>query len=238
MRSLLSVSPTVTVFLVNCSFFKAELKRKHKLLRWLVWFHVSMELQRQHFSYQHKYGFVVLKKGKQQGKKTLFPQLLDAAPASPVHLKRNENVPEAPSVSRRLQSGPVPASVSGVLAVGAVAHVFRVELHLDGDAVETELGVEQLGGLLQYRLSVGALLWCEIRPRKTTVSNSNCYLPLLLISFPPRQEPLTKFAKRRPLEWKGNFSPSYTIEASQVSVLPVDRVSNGLRLPVGVRGEP
>lgn len=33
-------------------------------------------------------------------------------------------------------------SVSGVLAVGAVAHVFRVELYLDGDAVETKLGVE------------------------------------------------------------------------------------------------
>lgn len=169
------------------------------MLRWLVWFHVSMELQCRHFSYQDKYGFVVLKKDKQQGKKTLFPQLLDAALASPVQLKRNENVPEAPSVSCQLQSGPVPLSVSGVLAVGAVAHVFRVELHLDGDAVETELGVEQLSGLLQYRLSVSALLWCEKRPWKTTSINLNCYLPILLISFPPRQEPLTKFAKRRPL---------------------------------------
>lgn len=97
-------------------------------------------------------------------------------------------MPEAPSVSCQLQSGPVPVSVSGVLAVGAVAHVLRVELHLDGDAVETELGVEQLGGLLQYGLSVGALLWCEQRPRKTTVSYLNCYLPFLLISFPLRQE--------------------------------------------------
>lgn len=50
-------------------------------------------------------------------------------------------------------------SVTRVLAVRAVAHVFGVELHLDGDAVETELGVEQVGGLLQHRLRVSALLW-------------------------------------------------------------------------------
>lgn len=49
-------------------------------------------------------------------------------------------------------------SVTGVLAVGAVAHVLGVELHLDGDAVETELGVEQVGGLLQHGLRVGAFL--------------------------------------------------------------------------------
>ena len=55
-------------------------------------------------------------------------------------------------------SSPVPVSVTGVLAVGAVAHVFRVELHLDGGAVETELGVEQISGLLQHRLGVGSLL--------------------------------------------------------------------------------
>lgn len=114
------------------------------------------------------------------GKKKLFPQLLDTALASAVQLKRNENVPEALSVSCQLQSGPVPVSVSGVLAVGAVAHVFRVELHLDGDAVETEFGVEQLGGLLQYRLSVGALLWCK----KKNVGNNSKLLELLFaISF-------------------------------------------------------
>lgn len=55
-------------------------------------------------------------------------------------------------------SGPASVSVTGVLAVGAVAHVFRVELYLDGDAVEAELGVEQIGGLLQHGLSVGTLL--------------------------------------------------------------------------------
>lgn len=88
-------------------------------------------------------------------------------------------MPEAPSVSCQLQSGPVPSSVSGVLAVGAVAHVFRVELHLDGDAVETKLGVQQLGGLLQYRLSVGALLWWE----KKTVENSKLLELLFAISF-------------------------------------------------------
>lgn len=62
--------------------------------------------------------------------------------------------------------GPVlsgPVSVTGVLAVGAVVHVFRVELHLDGDAVETKLGVEQVCGLLQHRLSVSTLLCREIR---------------------------------------------------------------------------
>lgn len=125
--------------------------------------------------------FCCLKERQKTGKKTnLFLQLLDAALTSPVQLKGNENVPEAPSVSCQLQSGPVPVSVSGVLAVGAVAHVFRVELHLDGDAVETELGVQQLSGLLQYRLSVGALLWCE----KKTVENNSKLLDLLFaISF-------------------------------------------------------
>lgn len=73
---------------------------------------------------------------------------------SPIHPKRNEDVPEVQPVFCEHQSSPVqsssePASVTGVLAAGAVAHVFGVELHLDGDAVETELGVEQLGGLLQ-----------------------------------------------------------------------------------------
>lgn len=53
---------------------------------------------------------------------------------------------------------PAWVSVAGVLAVGAVDHVFRVELHLDGDAVETKLGVEQVGGLLQHGLSVSAFL--------------------------------------------------------------------------------
>lgn len=56
-------------------------------------------------------------------------------------------------------SGPEPVSVAGVLAAGAALHVLGVELHLDGDAVETKLGVEQLGGLLQDCLSVSALLW-------------------------------------------------------------------------------
>lgn len=55
-------------------------------------------------------------------------------------------------------SVPVSASVTGVLAVGAVAHVFRVELYLDGDAVETKLGVEQISGLPQHRLSICTLL--------------------------------------------------------------------------------
>lgn len=64
-------------------------------------------------------------------------------------------------------SGPVSVSVTGVLAVGAVAHVFRVELHLDGDAVETELGVEQIGGFLQHRLSVGSLVCRDRRKWKT-----------------------------------------------------------------------
>lgn len=62
------------------------------------------------------------------------------------------------SMSCWVRSCPESVSVTGVLAVGAVAHVFRVELHLDGDAVETELGVEQISGLLQHRLSVSTLL--------------------------------------------------------------------------------
>lgn len=73
----------------------------------------------------------------------------------------NENVPESRSVSCWVRSSPVQCrwSVTGVLAVGAVAHVFGVELHLDGDAVETKLCVEQIGGLLQHRLSICTLLW-------------------------------------------------------------------------------
>lgn len=57
-------------------------------------------------------------------------------------------------------------SVTGFLAVGAAAHVIRVELHLDGDAAEAELGLEQVSGLLQHRLSIGALLWCGTRERR------------------------------------------------------------------------
>ncbi|KAG7219094.1 hypothetical protein INR49_004152 [Caranx melampygus] len=77
--------------------------------------------------------------------------------------RENENVPEPFHVllqSRPVQSSPVsaPVSFTGVLAVGAVAHVLRVELHLDGDAVETKLGVEQVCGLLQHRLRVGSFL--------------------------------------------------------------------------------
>lgn len=49
-------------------------------------------------------------------------------------------------------------SVAGVLAVGAVAHVLGVELHLDGDAVEAKLGVQQVRGLLQDGLGVRLLL--------------------------------------------------------------------------------
>lgn len=63
-------------------------------------------------------------------------------------------------------------SVTGVLALGAVAHVFRVQLHLDGDAVEAELGVQQVGGVPQHQLSVGALLWREVREQKETQRES------------------------------------------------------------------
>lgn len=59
-------------------------------------------------------------------------------------------------------------SVTGILAVGAVAHVLRVELHLDGDAVETKLGVEQISGFLQHRLSISTLLCREVRKKKAT----------------------------------------------------------------------
>lgn len=79
---------------------------------------------------------------------------MTTALTGPAHPREYENVPEPLHVL----SGPVSVSVAGVLAVGAVAHVFRVELHLDGDAVEPKLGVEQIGGLLQHRLSVSTLL--------------------------------------------------------------------------------
>lgn len=71
-----------------------------------------------------------------------------------------KNVPESRSISflGSVLSSPVSVSVTGVLAVGAVAHVFRVVLYLDGDAVETELGVEKISGLLQHRLGVSTLL--------------------------------------------------------------------------------
>lgn len=55
------------------------------------------------------------------------------------------------------------SSLTGVFALDAVAHVFRVELHLDGDAVELKFGVEKISGFLQHRLDIGALLWCGMR---------------------------------------------------------------------------
>lgn len=79
------------------------------------------------------------------------------------HPERMKNVPESRSISflGSVLSSPVSVSVTGVLAVGAMAHVFRVVLYLDGDAVETELGVEKISGLLQHRLSVSTFLWWE-----------------------------------------------------------------------------
>lgn len=124
--------------------------------------HVSMELQRWYFYDQHKDDFVVdFNRENKEGKKPLE----DAALTSPAHLVglRPSSVP------CRFQ--PCPSfSVTGVLTVGAVAHVVREELHLDGDAVETKLGVEQIGGLLQHKLSVGALCWCGMRQQKAKVS--------------------------------------------------------------------
>lgn len=48
-------------------------------------------------------------------------------------------------------------------------HVLRVELHLDGDAVEAKLGVEQISGLLQHRLCISPLLWCGMRKQEKSI---------------------------------------------------------------------
>lgn len=42
----------------------------------------------------------------------------------------------------------VVALVRGILAHGAVGHVISVALHLDGSAVEAELGLQELGSFL------------------------------------------------------------------------------------------
>lgn len=133
--------------------------------------HVSMELQRWYFYYQHLDDFMVDLNRENKPKKTLEDA---AALTSPAHLvvtgkKRPETQFRALSVPAPSSSSPS-FSVTGVLTVGAVAHVVRVELHLDGDAVETKLGVEQIGGLLQHKLSVGALCWCGMRQQKAKVS--------------------------------------------------------------------
>lgn len=51
-----------------------------------------------------------------------------------------------------------------------MAHVLGVELHLDGDAVEAELGVQQVCGLVQHGLSVCSLFCSQTTRggRKTT----------------------------------------------------------------------
>lgn len=61
------------------------------------------------------------------------------------------------------------SSLAGVFALGAVPHVLRVELHLDGDAVEPKFGVEQISGFLQQRLGVGAILWCGMRKQEKCI---------------------------------------------------------------------
>ncbi|KAG7234676.1 hypothetical protein INR49_004139 [Caranx melampygus] len=62
--------------------------------------------------------------------------------------RENENVPSrSMSCCSPVQSSPSSISTSLIHwgpGSGAVAHVLRVELHLDGDAVETKLGVEQV----------------------------------------------------------------------------------------------
>lgn len=131
----------------NCKIQGVTLKKERRL----VGFHGSVELH-----HQHRRGVCGLKERPmtQLGKLSLHNSWIQQLSQSPIHPKRNEDVPEAQSVfcehqSSPVQSSPEPASVTGVLAAGAVAHVFRVELHLDGDALEAELCVEQLGGLLQ-----------------------------------------------------------------------------------------
>lgn len=63
-----------------------------------------------------------------------------------------------------------PPSLTGVSALAALPHVLRVELHLDGHAVEPKLGVEPIGGFLQHRLGVGAVLWCGVRKQDNSVA--------------------------------------------------------------------
>lgn len=60
----------------------------------------------------------------------------------------------------------VHSSLTGLSALAAVPHVLRVELHLDGDAVEAKLGVEQISGVLQHRLCISPLLWCGMRKQE------------------------------------------------------------------------
>lgn len=48
-------------------------------------------------------------------------------------------------------------------------HVLRVELHLDGDAVEPKFGVEQISGFLQHRLGTGAILWGGMRKQEKCI---------------------------------------------------------------------
>lgn len=85
---------------------------------------------------------------------------------------------EPPSSARPVHAGKkaqfgVLPSLTGVFALGAVAHVLRVELHLDGDAVEPKFGVEQIGGFLQHRLGIGALLWCGMGKQEKRVGESS-----------------------------------------------------------------
>lgn len=77
---------------------------------------------------------------------------LSAVLPGPVHLRGREKTQFC-----------VLSSLTGVFALAAVPHVLRVELHLDGDAVEPKFGVEQIGSFLQHPLGIGALLWCGMR---------------------------------------------------------------------------
>lgn len=65
------------------------------------------------------------------------------------------------------------SSLTGVFALAAVPHVLRVELHLDGDAVEPKFGVEQISSFLQHPLGIGALLWCGMRKQGGDFSRIN-----------------------------------------------------------------